>query len=327
MKEGSNIVLIFGLLALGCGDLSDFLAQRTQNQTQAHTASSDEESPFLSISVGIARKGASLSFSLAANASSFTVNMANCASGFTSTADAQSLNLQVYRDDESCLAKLTTFTLNGFTYVPSSGDPFTTWGQGDTAIFEVSADPSNNLLVSVTSTLSNPIQVTDTVYYEFSKIGAGANKGILSSVVGFTETLIDQGQTPPPFTILKTQLLGETAGKGGQWVYTLECTAMMSGTDCGGVDLSVIRYKLVQDTYNSDLTLVEAAAIFASGSSSIAIGTEDLAPGAGGTTNGGFFTKTLSGPDNLHTNNTMILILVSNVLSYKYFNVDVVISN
>lgn len=313
---------------VSCGDLSDFVAQRTQNQPESQSPSSDSESPFLSISVGIAKKSsAGLSFALAANANNFTINMENCASGYTSTADEVSLNLQVYKDDESCLAKLTTFAFNGFIYVPSSGDPFTTWGTGDTATFEVSGAPSNNYLVTVTSTLSNPIQASDTVYYEFSNLGSGTGKNLLNSVVGFSEQLTGGAQSPPAFTIIKSQLLGETAGKGGQWVYTLECTSMMSGSDCGGVNLSLIRYRLLQDTFNSDLLIAEAAALFPTGESSISLGTEDLAPGAGGTTNGGFVTKTLSGPDNLHTNNNMILILEANDLSYQYFNVDVVLTN
>ena len=74
----------------------------------------------------------------------------------------------------------------------------------------------------------------------------------------------------------------------------------------------------------------DAQALFPTGEFAIDTATEVIAIGAGGTVNGGFTTKVgsgaaLVGPDAMHNNPNMILILESADLSYTYYNVDVTV--
>jgi hypothetical protein len=117
--------------------------------------------------------------------------------------------------------------------------------------------------------------------------------------------------------------VGVTAGGAGQFDIILECTSDIGVTDtCEGVDFTDTTYKLVEDTYTSTMSIGDANALFPAGESSITLPGDREAPG-GTTTNGGFATVTLDGPDEMANNPNMILILQAADTSYQYFNIDV----
>lgn len=280
----------------------------------------------LSIPVTLAKKGRT-SLSLA-NATSYTIELAACASQYHSTATETSSNLQVYSFDRGCLAKLTQFSINGFTYTPVTGSNFTTWQANDTALFEVSSDPTNQLSVKVISTLSDPVQATDAVAYQFSDIVKGSDETLGKVDVGDAHTMSVSGQAAPSFTIHSVEMVGITSpGGAGQFDFVLECTSNITGagntTACLDSLYVDLKYKLVKDTYGSTLNYAQAQSLFSSGTSSVDPATDTVAVGAGGTTHGGFNTVTLDGPDQIHNNPNMILVIEVAGLSYLYFNVDI----
>jgi hypothetical protein len=282
------------------------------------------------VGVSVSEDKSGNSFRLA-SATAFTISLEDCASGYSSTANENSPDLQVYKFDQDCLAKLTTFEYGGVTYVPTVGDPFATWLAGDIATFEDDSDPTSIIRVQVVSQLDSPISGTEPVEYLFSLIDKGTDESIPDTEVGDGHAIAVDGQDPPSFTIASVSFVGMTANGAGQFVFTLECTSGVTGSGatraCEGLLLDDIRYKLVQDTYSSNMTINDAVALFPTGESSIANAAEHLDTGAGGTTNGGFVSKTLTGPDAMDDNPNMILILEAADTSYQYFNVDVTTLN
>jgi hypothetical protein len=94
-----------------------------------------------------------------------------------------------------------------------------------------------------------------------------------------------------------------------------------ANTLCSANDLANISYKLVKDTFGSDLTITEAEGIFATAGTSITLPADQYQDGPN---NEGFNTAILDGPGGLGTagNENMILILKAG-LSFTYFNIDV----
>jgi hypothetical protein len=278
------------------------------------------------VEVGVSISENQTAFHLAA-ATAFTMQMDGCVSGYTSTADEGSPNLQVYKYDQDCLVKLTAFSYNGFDFVESAGDPFQTWLAGDVAIFEDVLDATNIMRVQVVNQLDSPISGTEPVDYLFSIIEQGSDENIADSVVGAAHAMSVNGQDPPHFTIAAVTYDGMTAGGAGQFTFTLECDVAVTGSGatraCDGILLDDIKYKLIEDTYSSTMAIGDAVALFPTGESSITNPTDHLNTGAGGTTNGGFVTSSLNGPNQMHVKPNMILILEAADTSYLYFNVDV----
>lgn len=312
------------LLVVGCGNPKvDDVSPTDGSQT------SDQVEEKITIDLLVAEKAKSLS--LTADATAFSISLEGCASGYTSTATEVSTGLQVYKFDQNCLAKLTTFTVGGIVYVPTAATPFSTWLAGDTATFEDQSDPTNLINVTVVSQLDNPISGTEPVTYAYSQVSQGADENIADSVVGDSHVLSVGGLEAPSFTIAGVTFNGITATGGGQFVFTLECTANITGaaatTACLESNFTDLKYKLVADTYGSTLTYADAQSIFASGPISIDTATDVVAIGAGGTVNGGFVTKSdasiLTGPDQMHLNPNMILVVEVAGTSYTYYNIDV----
>lgn len=260
-----------------------------------------------------------------ASATAFSISLDSCQSGYTSTANQGSTNLQVYTHDRGCLAKLTTFTYDGIAYTPKTGSTFSTWLAGDTAVFE-NTGQGVELTVRVVSQLSNQVIPADSVSYEFYDIDEGTTQSLLDVTIGTDGTL--GAGTPPSFSVYSIELTSTDAATGAfDFVIILECTAAISGNSCQGVDMANIDYRLVQDTYSSAPSLVEAAALFPTGETSVDTGADVITAGTGGVTNGGFTTKSgasvLVSPNNIHSNPNMILVLESNDDTYQYFNLDV----
>ncbi|SMF52646.1 hypothetical protein [Pseudobacteriovorax antillogorgiicola] len=283
---------------------------------------------FATVSVGVQESSTPL-FGLAA-ATSFDMSLENCVSGLTyASIQDTNPNIDVYKFDQDCVVKLNQFVYGGVTWVPSSGDPFTSWLAGDVATFEDSTDNTNTIRVVVASQLDNPVSGTEQISYTFSEIQAGADETIAKNVVSDSHAITVSGQSAPNFTIAAVSFTGLTATGAGQFGITLNCANAVSGSvagsdiACDGVPLSDITYKLIQDTYSGTLTMSDASALFPTGESVVTVGTDGLDFGDATATNGGFVTVTLTGPDAMHSNPNMILILEAADTSYQYFNIDV----
>ncbi len=312
------------LLAVGCGPQMGSVTGSSKN---SETGPTDSRRETVTISVGIEQSG---SLALAA-ATSYSMALDSCVSGLTySNITQANPNVDVYKFDQSCLIKLNSFTVNGISFVPSSADPFSSWIAGDLAIFEEAGNPSNALRVVVSSQLGSPIAGTESVAYSFSQIAQGTDSSLAKAAVGSSHSLSVSGQDATPLTIAALSFTGMTATGAGQFVFTLECAQNVTGTApalaCAGTSLDSLKYKLVKDTYGSTLTVAQASAIFDGTELSIA-DSEKLALGAASAPKGGFATKSgasaLTGPDQMHANPNMLLVIQVAASSYRYFNVDV----
>ena len=113
---------------------SNPLAPRVDNRDvvadQDTTAieSQNDERELIDIDVQVDEK--EQGFNLTASATAYSLTIDSCASGYTTTVDENSPTVKAYKFDRDCLAKLTTFTINGITYNPDSADLFTTWQAG-----------------------------------------------------------------------------------------------------------------------------------------------------------------------------------------------------
>jgi hypothetical protein len=276
-----------------------------------------------------------------ADATAFSISLTGCASGHTAVVTELLAYLEVYEFDRDCLAKLTTFTLNGKVYTPKAGSLFDTWQAGDQAVFEVAgADPADELNVEVIETIANPVVAAGTVHYQFSEIDSDdAPTTIGESVVRESAALAVDGHAAPNFTIKQVELVGITADGNGEFRIQLECNGQAVtgvGNDilCYDVRLDSIRMVLVEDTYGGVLVLNDLETIYTAAGGGKAIDMVAEAFGAGEGTpvlaNGGFITAAhgdadvmvISGAVPMHTHPNMIFILKSGP-SYYYYNVDV----
>jgi hypothetical protein len=261
---------------------------------------------------------------LLAPADTFTVTLVGCATGYTSTADENSTALQVYKFDKGCKAKLTTFDFNGRTYVPTAGDPFTTWAQNDTAVFDEAVPTGHALAVKIISTIADPVVGNEDVTYQFAELIKGADQAIAAATVSDGHDLTVASQPPPSFTIKSVSFDDVTAGGAGKFTFVMECTADIAANVCATVDMGLLQYKLVEDTYTADtLTMAEAQAIFSTAGTAVTMPGDRVAMGASGTVHGGFTTLSTAGPNQMALHPHMILIIQANNASMQYFNVDV----
>lgn len=268
-----------------------------------------------------------MSFSLINEASKYSISLDNCLSGYSSTSTELNPSMQAYKFDSNCLAKLESFEFQGRTYIPSNSNPFTTWQVGDVAVFEDQVSPSNTFFVEVMATLSSPIVGAEEVYYEFYEdTQLGGNGSILEATIGAQAVNAKGQDTPPDFSPITANFIGETPGGGFTLEFILNCNTVMVGDICGGVDLQDIRYILVEDIYGGSPSRGELKNIHAS-DVAIDLATEKLLPGEQNANNGGFKTTVglniLATPDDVANNKNMILSLEANGDSYQYFNFDI----
>jgi hypothetical protein len=310
--------------ASACGPALEDVTGGDKNASDPAVGAADSQET-IDIATNVDEKQPSGALSLTAGATAFQISLGGCASGYASTATEASPNLQAYKFDRGCLAKLTSFQFSGVTYVPSSGSPFTTWAVGDTATFVDSLNVNNTIRVAVYAQLSNPIAAADAVEYRFSQVAAGADKNIAASVVGASHTLAVTGEAAPDYQVTSVSFQNITAAGAGQFQFGLECKVAVAAGACRNTTQTGVDYKLVEDTFGSVLTLDQAATIFATAGTAV-VAADTVAAGDATLVNGGFNTKTgtsiLSGPDQMHLHPHMLLILRSGP-SYQYFNVDV----
>ncbi len=294
------------------------------SDNQADTATDPDSTRRETVTVGVTMNQKA-GFRLA-SANSYDMTLSGCASGLSISGITQANpSVDVYKFDQGCSIKLNSFVMGGITYVPSLGDPFTSWAPGDIATFQEAGVPANNFTVVVTTQLNNPITGTEAVAYTFTQLAAGTDETIAKSVVGDSHALSVSGQDAPTFDIKGVTMTGMTAGGAGEFVLKAECDTAITGSApnfvCGTTQITSLKYKLVKDTYSGTLTAAQAAAIF-DGSETTVDAADLLALGTSGATNGGFNSQTVTGPALMHSNPNMLFIIKAGA-SYKYFNVDV----
>ena len=331
------LLFYYSLLQISCG------AEQPVRYIGNDTDFSEQENPRVPVDATIIQIpltfGSSTSAFSLADATTFSIQMDSCASGIgTVTVDETSNYLEVYEFDRDCLAKLTTFELNGKTYTPKALSEFDTWQAGDLAVFEVNgANPVDELNLEVIATLSSPITNTDIVHYKFSEITDGGDETIGEPTVRESAALTVDGQAAPDFSINQVELVGITAGGVGEFRFQLECNQAVTGTGnditCFDVRLDEIKLAIGVDTYGGTPSVSDLETLYtAYGDVLINMGTEAFVAGGGTPVlgNGGFITADTADADviymktasPIHTNPNMIFVLKADP-SYLYFNVDV----
>jgi hypothetical protein len=334
LLEPLTLISIFHLTS-ACGpQLADI---GYKNETTSSPSSEGPKEDLVSISVRVEEKKnpQASSFNLA-DATSFTVILTGCASGQTGTATQSDPSLGVYKFDQSCVGQLTSFQFNGSTYTPDPSDGFESYAIGDSATFIDALNPNNKFRVVVTSQLNSPISGTESISYSFSQILAGDDQKFAEEVVSAPHTVSVSGIGAPAFKVKELSYVGMTAQGAGQFQFKLECDATLTGTGgttaCQDNLLSSLRYKLVKDTFGGVLDITQAASLFTTGGISIDP-TEVIPVGNGSLPKGGFMTppaadaEVLTGPNQMHLNPNMLLVIEASATSYTYYNVDVSIVN
>lgn len=329
-------VLLASMGGVGCGAKdSDTAEEGDDDEPRGHvtviaapTGSDGKTGTLTKIPVGIA-SAFTESFSLTQVADAYTVQLTSCLSGYSATVtEANTDGLEVYTYDRECLAKLTQFVVGGVTYLPTAGDPFTTWQAGDVATFDESGEPGTApLRVIIQETLGDPVTGTESIQFGLANLEEGNQRGILWSTVGASAKHLNSGNAEPWFTIRSIELAGQAVSEAGEFRFVLECQSDIGITnDCETVAFADIDYHLVEDTYGSAPTSADCDAIFLDPATTITLPDDRIAPGDAGTTFGGFQTAVLTGPVDLLAKPHMLLVLRSYGASYQYFNVDVTVS-
>jgi hypothetical protein len=261
----------------------------------------------------------------------FKMSLEGCATGWTHdniTKTTPTLDLYLY--DRGCVVKLLNFQYRDITYIPETD--FTTWQIDDAAVFK-DPDSSHRLRVVVIDQVDNPITGTHNVDYAFTELYMGSDLGTIvdsNNIVGDAHNLTVRGVLAPEFACNKLEFKAITVDGAGQFIFYCNCDLPTTGTGatqkCGDTLLDDIKYSLVKDTFAGVLTVDNAATIAGLGMTSI-LATEKLAIGDPNASNGGFKTTAvlpyLTGPNQMHLNPNMILLLQAEGVSYTYFNVDV----
>jgi hypothetical protein len=248
------------------------------------------------------------------SASAFSMDLTGCASGYTFTATEANASINVYKYDEGCLLKLKSLTVGGVTYTSSNtgATDFTNWQDEDAAIF--TNDSGLSIAVGVISQLDDPISGTEAVSYTFAMVTSGSDETIADTDVGDGHAISVDGHPSPSVTISSVAFSDIASNGAGQFSFNLECVSSIFNGLCDGVDMTGWEYALVEDTYSSAptaLDLVELTYIDVGATTDNTIGSF-----------GGVISPSMYGPDEIHNNPNMILI-IKNEISYKYFNVDV----
>jgi hypothetical protein len=206
------------------------------------------------------------------------------------------------------------------------------WKTGDTLQFKAGDGSLESLDVHVDHQLSSTPSLTENVYFTVSRSDAAPSEGSKILLAAGME-----GQQAPGFRIRKTEFVGLTATGGGQFVFHLDCLKAIKidengSPTCNGIALGAIQYMLVKDDYNSSLSFAEAESLFLDRPSQTVDEKSDFEPfRAERKQYGGFATRSgdevLEGPDQMHDNPNMLLILQGPGPSYQYFNVDVVFTS
>lgn len=304
-----KLSLVFaGALIVSCGP------QGSGSSSNDTVVANGEE--FVSISVGMSQEGAGV-FALA-DASSFKMSLEGCASGLEYS-DVTSTSLDVYKFDQGCVLKLNSVSIGDGTFVPSGSDPFETYQAGDKATF-LDGLSGQSIEITVVTQLDSPISGNVGVAYSFTEVASGGSVDPVDGVANpGGQPLSVSGQTAPAYNVSSVSFVGMTENGAGQFTFELECKEPMSAGTCESLAHEDIRYRLIKDTYDGSLSLAQAQAIFdADAGAEVANGLD-----AADEFNGGFATSRLNGPDQMHNNPNMLLVIEGAGMSYTYYNIDI----
>ncbi len=291
-------------------------------------------------SLGVGRKTVKIPVSVGSPtiaAEEYSVELTGCASGRSMTVtQADHGGVELYSGDRSCVAKLSAFSVGGvpFDVISSGAADFTTWRPNDTATF---ASAEGELIhVTVVAQLGATIRSNEVIAYAFSKLRDEASSFALSDAVGNPQLLPVANQEAPHFEVVAGRFVGMDDETGaGEYFFKLQCVGdplavdpapvamtagAAAGTVCGATDLANVTYKLVRNTFDSNLTITEAESLFSTPGLSVAI------PGAQYRTDGvhrGFETSMLTGPGPMgKAGNERMILIVKAGISFTYYNVD-----
>ena len=316
-----GLMMLFSFL-IGCGiDAS----KDENNASDEIIEDSIENNDLMDVNINFKTKQAGILLTAIANTYSLTID--NCASGYSLTVNESSQFIKAYKSDWNCLAKLNNFSVNGYFFEPDPLDPFTTWQVGDKATFVAIEDPSNQITVEVMSTLNSPISGDEVISYAFYDINKGDDENIGKDAVSDPHAISIHGELAPNFNVGKVSYLGMNPDGSGQFLIKLNCAVEIVGeaeaTACDSQLMSDFRYKLVQDNFASELSIDQASQLFPFGEEGINLNEDILPVGDMDAPNGGFQSKILSGPPQMHLHPNMIFIIELNDTSYQYWNIDV----
>lgn len=319
----SKIMVVALLLFPSCGQ--ELLESPTQNTSTAQGLTTLP--PDLQVQVDVASSGSSLTASI----TKYTLDLDDCASGYSATVTELELDLEVYRGDENCLAKLVGFTLDGSTYTAKLGvgNEFDNYLPGDTAIFEDGM--GGEVIAKVEEQLSSPVKEFDNVSYTIMDINQGITQSFMQMTIGAP------GNMPEPmFNLVSASWVGvDTFNEALQYQFKLECKSPLksSDTECEGFLLDGLRYRLVPDIYGGTPDLMDLQNLFPPmpDPDEHAVDPMDvIGVGQQGLANGGFFTS--GGPDVLQSpadvalpgNADLIFVLeIEDGLDYIYWTFDI----
>ncbi|MFK7826887.1 MAG: hypothetical protein AB8G05_22280 [Oligoflexales bacterium] len=319
-KSTRNMFLgLVSIAAVACGGKKG--SNDATDASSTEIASSDTELVRVQINISDTNSSLNLtnggSLSLTADADDFSLDIDTCATGYTNTGiTSASAPVDVYKGDIGCLAKLKSLTLGASVYTPSTD--FTTWQAGDTAVF---TDGSNSLALSVQSTLSDPISGTEAISIAFTEIDSGTDVLVAENALGDSHNISVSGEASPAFQVTDVTLNSVTAGGAGDFAFEVTCENAVVGTGaaatCDAQLVTDMTYVLLNDTYGGSMTIAEAQTAIAGGTAVVA---GDVV--AFGGTNGGFDIASAQGPNAMHTNPNMILLIGINGTSFRYINID-----
>lgn len=264
--------------------------------------------------------------------SRYVVELANCNSGL-STNHGGLNTVVVYVEDEGCIAKLVSFSLNGLTYSAriAGATDFKSWEPGQTAVFK--STTTNDLInVKVEQQLSSPTSASDQVKYSYVVHATLDTPDTSALTVGSSQSLWVAGQDAPNFKIITGDANFTKNGSNYVFNITLSCktgqmivggtpgkatycltTAGKTYSSGSGVDVyatanadgeSQFSYKLIADTDGKGvLSLLNAQKLFTeSPGSTVAL--KDLIPGVSNATK----FKTI--PLSIQTANKKVLLVL-----------------
>lgn len=247
------------------------------------------------------------------------VNIHGCASGYSQSAVKISSGMvNLYKGDRGCLVKLQSFTYGNTTYSPNGVNavPFTTWLEGDTAIYQSISSETDLIKVSIEKQISSVFNLNDRIIYNFTEIqGNALNLTPLTTL--FNPVLVSESKDASNFHIVQARYVSTNSNGSAKFSFTLSCA-----DKCDINSLSSMEYAFIDDTYEQEkLSLSELNSIFQEATAHkvatnlIAAGTKD--PYFNTLSKGGFYTNELT------ANSMNSLFILKNGTSYFYFYVNI----
>lgn len=316
MKHLLSIALALSIFAASCDAKMDFGAISQQKESTSEVFQQPETIKNDPIPVE-----ATLAHGLSLNAmTSFVIDIDGCVTSHRTQLTQNHPSATLIPGDHSCMAKLTSLTINGVSYKSQIASPY--FSQGQELIYE--GEDDSLLLVTVVMQLPEVIQLPkneNCLYVEFryNGISRGDLGDIITGVGANGKVLGDTGSF---FELLDARFISvvKTGAEAGHGIFNfkLECLAGDTYEECLSLlDSGQLHYELIKDVYGSNMTLMDA----------IALGSFTLRPIV---RDGAiiFTTDHLIGPGvlELAANRKMILIFKIGK-SYQYFPINLILKD